>query len=303
MRATLSRLLVRAASADPRVIVLTGDHGYALFDELRKTVPDQYLNCGVAEQNMVGVAAGLAKAGFRPIVYGLAAFVPMRVLEQIKLDVCYEGLPVILLGDGAGFVYTTLGASHQCFEDVAALRAVPNISIFSPADRFELTACFDDAMQSGAPSYIRLGKADLGDVHSAALEGRGHGGPLPIVARWSANLCLAAGSMVRIAMRAIENAGLDFDLYSLAKLKKLDRDAILRLCQGRKRIVCIEEHSIYGGLGSAVSEVVVGNVSGRFDIVGINDRFSSECGTYNHLLTHHGLDEVALTKILADEAP
>src|SRR5829696_4605298 len=122
MRAAFSRELVQAAVSDERLVLLTGDHGYALFDEFRKRCSGQYINCGVAEQNMVGVAAGLAKAGFRPVVYGLSAFVPMRVLEQIKMDICYQSLPVMLVGDGAGVVYSSLGASHQCAEDVAALR-------------------------------------------------------------------------------------------------------------------------------------------------------------------------------------
>src|SRR5882757_4836415 len=120
MRAAFSKSLVEAGLRDPRVLLLTGDHGYALFDEFRRVCPRQYINAGVAEQNMVGVAAGLAKAGLRPVVYGLSAFVPVRVLEQIKLDVCYEQLPVVFIGDGAGVVYSTLGASHQCTEDIAA---------------------------------------------------------------------------------------------------------------------------------------------------------------------------------------
>src|SRR5438105_13768698 len=118
MRNAFSAALVRAACADGRVLLLTGDHGYALFDEFRRVCPGQYLNAGVAEQNMVGVAAGLAKGGFRPVVYGLSAFVPARVLEQIKLDVCYEGLPVLFIGDGAGVVYSSLGTSHQSTEDM-----------------------------------------------------------------------------------------------------------------------------------------------------------------------------------------
>src|SRR5471032_813974 len=113
MRDAFSNALVAAAKNDPKVLLLTGDHGYALFDAFRKSCPDQYINCGIAEQNMVGVAAGLAKAGFKPVVYGLAAFVPIRVLEQIKIDVCYENLPVTLIGDGAGVVYAQLGTSHQ----------------------------------------------------------------------------------------------------------------------------------------------------------------------------------------------
>src|SRR3974377_2454629 len=115
---------------------------------------------------MVGVAAGLAKGGLRPIVYGLSAFVPVRVLEQIKLDVCYENLPVIFVGDGAGVVYSSLGTSHQSTEDIAALRALPGMSIWSPPDDQEMTACMRLARQSEGPVYLRMGKADLGRLHA-----------------------------------------------------------------------------------------------------------------------------------------
>src|SRR5438128_12429424 len=140
MRNAFASALLRAARGDERVILLTGDHGYSLFDEFRREYPGQYLNAGVAEQNMVGVAAGLAKGGFRPVVYGLSAFVPVRVLEQIKLDVCYERLPVLIVGDGAGVVYSSLGSSHQSTEDVAALRSLPHVRILSPADAAEMSA-------------------------------------------------------------------------------------------------------------------------------------------------------------------
>src|SRR5262245_31417398 len=166
MRNAFARALVQAAQNDERVVLLTGDHGYSLFDEFRKVCPHQYLNAGVAEQNMVGVAAGLAKGGLRPVVYGLSAFVPIRVLEQIKLDICYEELPVLFIGDGAGVVYSSLGTSHQSTEDVAALRAIPHLAILSPADDREMTACMKLALEARGPVYLRMGKADLGRVHA-----------------------------------------------------------------------------------------------------------------------------------------
>ena len=162
MRDAFSNALVAAAKKDPKVLLLTGDHGYALFDAFRKSCPDQYINCGIAEQNMVGVAAGLAKAGFKPVVYGLAAFVPIRVLEQIKIDVCYENLPVTFIGDGAGVVYAQLGTSHQSTEDIAALRGVPQISIYSPGDRFELTACAEHIVRNPGPAYHAHGQGRSG---------------------------------------------------------------------------------------------------------------------------------------------
>src|SRR5262245_14464682 len=199
MRNAFARALVQAAQNDERVVLLTGDHGYSLFDEFRKVCPHQYLNAGVAEQNMVGAAAGLAKGGFRPVVYGLSAFVPIRVLEQVKLDVCYEELPVVFIGDGAGVVYSSLGSSHQSTEDVAALRALPHLAILSPADDLEMTACMRLALGRGGPVYVRLGKADLGRVHPAPpacdwgklCPVRGGRGPLA----W-----IATGSMVQTAL-------------------------------------------------------------------------------------------------------
>jgi len=136
VRNAFSKALVELALADPKVLLLTGDHGYALFDEFRKTCPLQYINAGIAEQNMVGMAAGLARIGFRPVVYGLSAFIPVRVLEQIKLDVAHDNLPVIFIGDGAGFVYSHLGTSHQSTEDIICTRVIPNMHVYSPVDSF-----------------------------------------------------------------------------------------------------------------------------------------------------------------------
>src|SRR5690606_32543872 len=180
MRDTLSKALVAAAKRDSKVVVLTGDHGYALFDDFRAECGSQYINAGVAEQNMVGVAAGLAKGGFRPIVYGLSAFIPVRVYEQIKLDVCYESLPVCFLGDGAGFVYSALGTSHQCTEDIAALRALPELAILSPADDREMDRCMQLATQFDGATYLRIGKADLGRVSEAERAEFGIGDLRPI---------------------------------------------------------------------------------------------------------------------------
>ena len=302
VRKVLSDLLVEAAEADPEFLVLSGDHGYALFDAIREKCPNQFLNCGIAEQNLVGVAAGLAKAGMHPVVYGLAAFVPIRVLEQIKIDVCFEGLPVIFLGDGAGFVYGGLGPSHQCTEDVASLRAVGGIDIYAPADRQELIRCFAAAQAGGKPAYIRLGKADLGDVHTQALTADAPADIFPVIAEGRDNLCLASGSMVRPAKTVIESRGLGFDLYSVAQLKGGDPARIAALFAGRKRVVTIEEHSVYGGLGSLTAEIVAGMADGpTVEIVGVRDTYSLECGSYAYMLHYHGLDEAALAAALSQK--
>ena len=298
MRDAFSNALVSLAQTDPSVMLLTGDHGYALFDEFRKTYPDQYINAGVAEQNMVGVAAGLAKAGMRPIVYGLSAFVPIRVLEQIKIDVCYEELPVIFTGDGAGVVYSSLGSSHQSTEDVAALRALPNISILSPADAFEMTACMNLAYSSCHPVYLRMGKADLGRVNSEALELRL--GELLHLREGRGELAfIASGSMVRTALEVAEDWP-GSAVWSAPSIKPLEEKTITRLAQTHRVLVVLEEHSIYGGLGSAVSEIVSSTAPTFVCRIGIQDRFSQYCGSYDYLMGEHQLNADAVKIQLQD---
>lgn len=288
MREAFSDALVAAAIADPKVVLLTGDHGYALFDAFRKARPDQFINCGIAEQNMVGVAAGLAKAGFKPIVYGLAAFVPIRVLEQIKIDVCYENLPVILIGDGAGFVYSHLGTSHQCTEDIACTRAIPALTVLSPADRFEMTATMQLALQLASPVYLRVGKSDRGDVHAGPVQIQ-VGELLKLKSGTKRVALLATGSMVKTAL-ALSEHGLDGEVWSVPSIKPLS-DAQMADISGRvDLIITLEEHSTLGGLGACVAEYVTTHRPLPICRIGIDDRYSARCGSWDYLLQEHGLD-------------
>ncbi|VVE56039.1 transketolase [Pandoraea aquatica] len=290
MRAAFSRLLTQAARQDARILLLTGDHGYALFDEFRRAVPDQFINCGVAEQNMVGVAAGLAMAGFRPIVYGLSAFVPIRVLEQIKLDVCYANLPVCFVGDGAGVVYAQLGTSHQSTEDVAALRAVPNIDIQSPSDKFELEYCFSAFLDTSKPIYLRFGKSDCGDIHDAVpMAADVPKGDLIQVRPGAAPFAfVATGSMVSRAVQLADAIG-GVPVWSAPYLEPFNRAQLHRISAPFERIFTFEEHSTRGGLGSLVAEVLSESSVTRVTRFGIDNRFSETCGNYAHLMEQHGL--------------
>ncbi|MGY8903935.1 MAG: transketolase family protein [Burkholderiales bacterium] len=287
MRAAFSKALVQAAQNDPKVVLLTGDHGYALFDEFRTHCPDRYINAGVAEQNMVGVAAGLAKAGFRPVVYGLSAFVPVRVLEQIKIDVCYEKLPVIFAGDGAGLVYSTLGTSHQSFEDIACLRAVPHMDILSPGDGPEMTACMAAAFAQAGPVYVRMGKADLGDIHTAVplLQ---PGRLLPLQIGSNRVVFVATGSMLKTA--CVLAREIDAPVWSAPWIKPLDAMQLLGLNQSCHGFVTFEEHSVHAGLGAAVLETLAEAGAKPLLRIGIGNQFSITCGSYAHALREHGLD-------------
>jgi len=295
MRDAFSSSLIRLAKQDPKVLLLTGDHGYALFDEFRKLFPSQYINAGIAEQNMVGMAAGLARAGYRPFVYGLSAFIPIRVIEQIKLDVAHDNLPVVFLGDGAGFVYSHLGTSHQSTEDIACTRAIPGLSILSPADRHEMAACMDVAYASARPVYLRMGKADRGDVHASALLGLQEGKLLQLretTARDRLAL-VATGSMVRTALVMVER-GLDASVWSAPYIKPLDMRQVSEVATSCRGIVVLEEHSVIGGLGAAVAEALSEYAPVRVLRIGVNDRFSQRCGSYFYLLREHGLDDEAV---------
>jgi transketolase len=288
MRNAFSDALVRLALADPNVLLLTGDHGYALFDPFRKHCPKQYINAGIAEQNMVGMAAGLARAGFRPFVYGLSAFVPVRVLEQIKLDVAHDNLPVVFIGDGAGFVYSHLGTSHQSTEDIACARAIPQLKVYSPADRFEIAASMQQAYDSCSPVYLRMGKSDRGDVHTtppasteALLQVRPGSGAMAFI---------ATGSMVRTAVDLADTAPGSAEVWSVPSIKPIDISRVIDICRRHRGVVVLEEHSVIGGLGSLVAEIAAEHAPVRVLRVGVPDRFSHHCGSYEYLLKEHGLD-------------
>ena len=296
MRGAFSEALVRIAKADPNVLLLTGDHGYALFDDFRRELPFQYINAGIAEQNMIGMAAGLARAGFRPFVYGLSAFIPVRVVEQIKLDIAHDNLPVILIGDGAGFVYSHLGTSHQSTEDIACTRAIPHLSIYSPADRFEVTACMDMAYQARAPIYLRMGKSDRGDVHGAVPD-TSAGCLLRVNPGQSNEIAfIATGSQVRTAMDIATDSYPGAAVWSAPIIKPIDREQVTAICVQSRVLIVLEEHSVLGGLGSIITEIAAEFSPVRILRIGVKDRFSQHCGTYQYLLQEHGLDRTAIER-------
>lgn len=294
MRDAFSDALVSLAKADPKVLLLTGDHGYALFDAFRRECPDQYINAGIAEQNMVGMAAGLARAGFRPFVYGLAAFVPIRVLEQIKIDIAHDKLPVVLVGDGAGFVYSHLGTSHQSTEDIACARAIPGMSVYSPADRFEMTACMEFAYQECSPVYLRMGKADRGDVH--ARQQQLSLGKLQVIKIGKSNALtfIATGSMVRKALDVADEFHPEAAVWSAPIIKPLDAIHVASICRQSHAVVVLEEHSVLGGLGGAISEIASEYAPTKILRIGVEDRFSYHCGSYDYLLREHRLDQASI---------
>ena len=289
MRQILPSLFLEAADSDERFLVLSGDHGYELFDALRSRYPDRLVNVGVSEQSMVGIAAGLCRTGFHPCIYGLAAFVPMRVLEQVKIDLCYGSLPVIVLGDGAGLTYSMLGASHQCGEDVACLRPLPNIAIYSPCDAHEFRACWSEARGGSHPSYLRIGKDHPDDIHSGPVSGTS-----PIVVSEAAHassrsVIVATGAMVRVGLRFAHEHGIR--CISVPRLKPAPV-SLIPLLADAERLAVLEEHVSAGGLWSLVLEMLqsAGTMQpSNIEPIGLRDSFTQTAGDHQHALSEHGL--------------
>lgn len=295
MRTLLSDLITQSAVKDPSFIMISGDHGYALFDRIRRERPAQFLNAGIAEQGMVGVAAGLARVGFRPMIYGLASFIPMRVIEQIKLELCLSRLPVVILGDGAGLVYSTLGATHQCGEDVAVLAAMPHLRIYSPADRAELQACYDDAARSQGPSYIRIGKGDRPPSHEGPLASAG---AHFVRSASRAKACLVAtGSMVNPCLSIAHE--LNLACVSVPQLKPLG-EHVPGMLRRFSTLIVIEEHSRHGGLASLVLDALCLGEGlprrTRIHSLALEDKFSERCGSHQYALSEHGLSDEQLAQ-------
>ena len=256
MRNTFAEYITEQAGRDERVAVLSGDIGNRLFDKFKKQYPGRFFNCGVAEANMVSLAAGMALDGLRPFLYTITPFLTARCYEQIKLDLCYHDLPVTLVGTGSGLSYAELGPTHHSIEDVAILRALPRMGILCPADGMELKDCMEDALRQQHPLYIRIGKKGEPLLHEARP---GVGLAKSCCLRTGEDVAiLAAGPILKEALAAAEalsqREGVKAAVYSTPSVKPLDVALLNQISRGHKLIATVEEHSLIGGLGAAIAE-------------------------------------------------
>ncbi len=255
MRNAFASKITELAQADPRVVVLSGDIGNRLFDKFKVACPGRFFNCGVAEANMMSLAAGMAMAGLRPFVYTIAPFATARVLEQIRVDVCYHNVPVTIVGAGAGLSYASLGPTHHSCEDVALMRCLPNMTVLCPADATEVRLSLAAVLNQPGPAYIRVGKKGEPAVHTsepAFAIGKG------ITVRDGSDVCiLGMGNMVAVAMEAADalaSAGVSARVVSMHTVKPLGEQLLHETFGKFAAVAVVEEHSRIGGLGSAVAE-------------------------------------------------
>jgi len=257
MRIAFVKTLTELAQQDPRIILLTADLGYSVFENFIERFPRQFINVGVAEQNMTGIAAGLAMEGRLPYIYSIIPFVTMRNFEQIRNDICYQNLNVKIVGVGAGFSYGPYGHTHHALEDIGILRTLPNLNIVAPGDPLETQAAVDLAYKSQEPFYIRLGRAGDPAVHADKPHLKmGEG---IVLEKGESIVILATSTMLHAAAQIVEmlrKKKINPTFVSLPFIKPLDKRLIVSLSQKNHTFITIEEHFLTGGLATAVSEVV-----------------------------------------------
>jgi len=296
MRNAFADEVTQMAQADPRVVLLSGDIGNRLFDKLRAQSPNQFLNCGVAEQNMMGVAAGMGLSGLRPIVYTITPFTTVRCLEQIKVDVAYHESPVIIVGTGSGLSYASLGPTHHSLEDFAIFRAIPNLQVLAPWDAHSLRASLRMALVGSKPTYIRIGKkgeADLCEGQAVPVIGDG------LVLQTGKQICiLAVGTVAQEAVaaaRILKQQGIAAEVVLTHTVKPCPTVLFDDVLSRFECFVTVEEHACIGGFGeSFLSHLALKSLQKRVICLGTSDSFMPIVGSQAFARSHFGIDAASI---------
>lgn len=300
MRNAFIRALTAAAATDDRIVFLTGDLGFKLFDDFAVRYPGRFMNVGVAEATMAGVAAGLALEGKKPFIYSIVPFATLRCYEQIRNDVCYHEANVTVVGVGGGYSYGPNGPTHHALEDIAVMRALPNMTIMCPGDPAETEAAVHALARHHGPAYLRLGRAGEPAVHPGPVS-LGIGDSLELRAGKDVVL-LATGNMLATAVRVgdlLGERGLGCRVLSMPTVKPLDVVTVDGAFASGAVVATLEEHSLIGGFGSAVAErLAESGRSVRFKRFAAPDRFSHTCGDQEFHRAATGLDAPAIADAL-----
>lgn len=300
MRGTFVKTLMDLMSRDPRVILVTADMGFGTFEELRSKFPDQIINTGVSEANAAGISASLAMNGYTVFFYAQAAFVTLRCFEQVRLDIASNNLNVKLVGTSSGFTLSQYGTSHFALEDVAAMRALPNMKIFCPGDLYEAEQVTKLAASFSGPAYIRIGRTTSGaDQNIHAKKPVISVGEPCVVSQGDQVTLVSTGSMLAMASeieKGLRKKNVRAALVSMPTVKPLSESKVLALFRKNPVVYVLEEHSRIGGLGSAISELVSDRgLPYRVVRLGTEDKFLHVTGSREYLLGLHG---IAVDKII-----
>ncbi|GIP57673.1 MULTISPECIES: transketolase family protein [Paenibacillus] len=301
-RQVICDTLLELAQSDRDIMVLASDsRGSAAMGPFAQAYPEQFVEVGIAEQNIVGISAGLAHSGKKPFVTSPACFLSMRSIEQIKVDVAYSATNVKLIGISGGISYGALGMSHHSVQDLAVTRAIPGLAVILPADRHETKRMTEALVNYEGGVYVRIGRNPVEDVYESAdydfVIGKA------VTMRDGSDITLiAAGETVRIALDAevkLKEAGVSCRVINMHTIKPLDEEAIIKAARETGRIITVEEHSVHGGLGAAVAEVVVQHHPVPLRLLGIPDE-PAIAGKTKEVFEHYGISAENIKNLALD---
>lgn len=296
MRTAFINQLIENAKTNGKIFLLVGDLGYSVVEPFAELFPERYLNIGIAEQNMAGIAAGLAMEGYCVYIYSIANFPTLRCMEQIRYDICYHNLNVKIVAVGGGFAYGSLGASHHATEEIGMLRTIPNLVVCAPGDPIETKVITNFATQYKGPCYIRIGKAGEPLVHKNSLKSISLGAILKIKEDGEVAI-FSTGSMLKYVVDFVEQNNIKASVFSFPFIKPIEKNTLVKILKAHKRIITIEEHQAQGGFGSAILEVMNDLIEEKrlsklpfVKRIAIPDKFYSVAGSQDYLRKLAGLE-------------
>jgi transketolase len=301
MRKSFVKKITELVQRNKNIYLLTGDLGFSVFDEFKIRFPDNYINVGISEANMIGMAAGMAMCGKQVFVYSIIPFITFRCLEQIRNDLCLQNLPVKIIGVGEGLSYGTSGPTHHSIEDIGVMSSLPNLVIISPGDPLEVEKVIEQSLDLGSPCYIRLGKSGEENINFPELNlkiGKGN-----IIKRGNDIAILTTGNMLSTAVKVLnelEEEGIYPTLVSMHTIKPLDEDLLKDISTRIQEIFIIEEHISSCGLCSRIAYFYFKeNIKVNLTCVGLPDNFVTLIGNQEFLRETYGLNAKSIkNKIL-----
>ena len=303
MRDTFVRTLIALAKEDKNIELVTGDLGFGVLKPFWEQCPDQFTNAGIAEQNMTSMAAGMALEGKTVFTYSIGNFPTLRCLEQIRNDCAYHDANVKIVCIGGGFVYGSLGMSHHATEDLAILRALPNLVVMAPADLVEAEECTKALAKTKGTAYLRLGRGGERRIHDRIVGFRI--GKAIKVHEGKQVAIFSTGAIfeeVTEAYDELKKQGYDPSVYTFPTVKPIDREVIEEIGRNYELLVTVEEHNIVGGFGSAVAEVLAEllDKKARLIRIGIDDEYSVRVGNQKYLRQQYGIDSTSIAKRIVE---
>ena len=304
MRDTFVKTLIELAKQNKNIELVTGDLGFGVLKPFWERLPDQFTNAGIAEQNMIAMAAGMAMEGKNVFIYSIGNFPTFRCLEQIRNDCAYHNANVKIVCVGGGFVYGALGMSHQATEDIAIMRALPNVVVMAPGDAAEAEACTKALAAHDGTAYLRLGRGGErtipGDIGESEI------GRSRCVYEGKRVALFSTGAIfdeVQAAYEILTEKGLRPAVYTFPSVKPIDRERIESVGREFDLIVTCEEHNVIGGFGSAVAEVLVrmAHRKAHLAYAGLKDEFASKVGDQKYLRKQYGMDGLSIAESVLKE--